>query len=409
MDKEKQLIDELNEITGQIEKEPEKAEYQEKRVKKLFELASLHLFQPGEKYLEYLNLAFSYSQDNDYLFGIGKTNHLKGMREYSLMNYDKAIELYETALQYYDQVNAEVEIASLYNNLGLVFTGLTQYQQAIDNYKKSIVIFKKHQYISGLSNAYNNLGIVHKYMKNYRKARNYYLLDLELSQKTNNIQTMARAYNNLAGLYVQQKKYTEALDAVKKSAQYHKELNNFQALTNNLMIYSQLLFVNKNRKSCFRMLNKAQSYAKKYQNKRALITIYEMKSIFYQKDAQYKKANYYFKLYHQFYLEMFNQEKAQKLAELQALLEKRDTEKKAIMATAIAVSHEMRQPMMVLQANMEMLFIDLESKCTDEKTLKHQKKINESVQKLEEILEKLTNLEEVVYENYTDDVEMIKI
>lgn len=409
MDKESIIRNDLDELEIKINADPDNIEYKKNKVLKLFELATFYIFQSEEKSKEYLLLAEEISVQIDFTFGKGKTNHLRGMREYYLMNYKVAIEYYQKALEFYYISNSNIEIASIHNNLGLVFSALNQFPEAIQYFNKSIPVFIQYQYDTGLANAYNNLGIVYKYKKNYRKALYYYNLDLKISQKNNNIQTMARAFNNLSAVYIQQKKYPEALLCIKNSIQYHKEINNFNGLTNNLMIYAQLLFIDHKKTAAFRVLNEAQNLAKKNNNKRALNTVYEMKEKFYIKDGQYKKAIYFMDLYHKNNLELFNENKAEKLAQIQALLEQRETEKKAIMATAIAASHEMRQPMMILQANLEMLLMDLDHNCKNEKYDKYKSKISEALIRMEDVLNQLIDFKNIRYDQYTDNVDMIKI
>lgn len=403
------LIDQLEEIEKELLKDPDNQDLLRKKILKNLEIAGEKIYQNSEEAKGIINQCYDNAVQNNYIYGQAKSYHLWGMLAYFQMKFKSAIECYEKALDLYQQCESKVELAHIFNNLGLVFTGLNNFEEAISAYQKALVIYKKHPFDVGESNTYNNLGIVYKYLKKYRKAITFYKKDLQIALRTDNKRNLARSYNNLAAAYAQIKNFPNALDAIKKSIQFHKELKNNNGLVFNYLINGHIYFELKDFKKSISMLDQAQRLAKKLENKKAIWSALEMKAMFYTKTGKLAKAIYYFKKYNQLTISIFTEENAQKLAEIQALIEQKETEKNAIMATAIATSHELRQPLMILQGNIEMMQFEMENKGDFEKYGKYHKKMSDSIERIQDILLRLTEFNSLNYEEYTDDVKMIKL
>lgn len=403
------LLEQLKDIEQELLKDPDNEDLLRKRILKNLEIAGEKIYQNSEEAKTIINKYYESSVQINYIYGQAKSYHLWGMVAYFQMKYKSAIECYEKALDLYHQSKSTSEIASIYNNLGLVFTALNNFDEAISAYLKALEIYKKHPYDIGESNTYNNLGIVHKYMKKYRQAINFYKKDLKIALRTNNKRNLARSYNNLAATYIQVKNFPHALEAIKKSIIFHKELKNDNGLVFNYLISGHIYFELKEIKKSIAMLDKAQKLAKQLGNKKAIWGTYELKAMFYAKTGILAKAIYYYKKYNELTVSIFTEDNAQKLAEIQALMEQKETEKNAIMATAIATSHELRQPLMILQGNVEMMQFEMENKGDFAKYEKYHKKMSDSIERIQDILLRLTEFNSVNYEDYTDDVKMIKL
>lgn len=80
--------------------------------------------------------------------------------------------------------------------------------------------------------------------------------------------------------------------------------------------------------------------------------------------------------------------------------------KNAAFATAVTANHELNQPLMVLQGNMEMLLISLEKYELDEKHHKYIDKINTSITRMTRILDKFKASTNIQFEMYSEDTAM---
>ncbi|CAF1191529.1 unnamed protein product [Didymodactylos carnosus] len=144
-------------------------------------------------------------QENSKLSSLG--NLLWRMGE-----YDKAEHYY---LMLIDKTSGEdPDIASYYNNIGLVYNAMGEYSKALDYYEKTLELKLKtlgpnHP---SVATTYNNIGGVYNAMGDYSKALDYYEKTLELDLKTlgPNHPSVATTYNHMGFLYKNQKRYREA-------------------------------------------------------------------------------------------------------------------------------------------------------------------------------------------------------
>ncbi len=85
--------------------------------------------------------------------------------------------------------------------------------------------------------------------------------------------------------------------------------------------------------------------------------------------------------------------------------------KNSVMATVVTTNHELNQPLMVIQGNVEMVNLLLEDKI-DEKTKKYLANIGNAVENMSETLTKLRNLQstgKVTFKKYADSDQMVDI
>jgi response regulator RpfG family c-di-GMP phosphodiesterase len=76
---------------------------------------------------------------------------------------------------------------------------------------------------------------------------------------------------------------------------------------------------------------------------------------------------------------------------------------KSVLAMAVTTSHELNQPLTVIQGSIEMLVI----KHPDLETDKHIKKVIESLNDIANKINKFSNFDNILYKEYTEDVDMI--
>jgi serine phosphatase RsbU (regulator of sigma subunit) len=188
----------------------------------------------------------------------------------------RAIDHFEEALVLLEGNELEYQnmVATLYNNMGNVFSELGNIDKAIDMYTESLKVMMRLKNYVGMGNAYNNIANLHKrsgqkhspikyYRKAYssfKKANNYIglgnvasniiaykIIDNELDsalyycelalqhyEKINNNIGVSLVYSNLASIYSKKKDYTNALIHQNKSIDLIKDLGNANEYANGL-------------------------------------------------------------------------------------------------------------------------------------------------------------------------------
>ncbi|MCD4650736.1 MAG: response regulator [Candidatus Cloacimonetes bacterium] len=91
------------------------------------------------------------------------------------------------------------------------------------------------------------------------------------------------------------------------------------------------------------------------------------------------------------------------LAKKQALIERNNS----ALAIAATTSHEINQPLMILQANLEMLQMNLPEELLKGKNVKYMNNISNSIRRIQDILELINNAQTVRFDSYSEDIQMV--
>ena len=140
-----------------------------------------------------------------------------------IANYDKALEYYNRALrnaiaQYGE---SHPDVATPYNNIGLVYNDQGNYDEALNYYQKALeinlqILGENHPHVA---TSYNNIGSVLANKGNYDETLNYLQKDLKISLQVlgENHPSVATSYNNIGEVLGTQGNYTEALNYLQKA------------------------------------------------------------------------------------------------------------------------------------------------------------------------------------------------
>jgi len=145
-------------------------------------------------------------------------------------DYGKAVEYYDYALHIYLKEYGEEHlfVATIYNNIGTIFMATHDYINAIKNYEKSLYITIKlvgNDHID-VSINYSNLGEVYNLSGEYSKSLTYNLkaLKIALLSVGEKHQDTAIIYNNIGEVYKSKRKFSKAIVNYEKSLNIKKEL-----------------------------------------------------------------------------------------------------------------------------------------------------------------------------------------
>ena len=144
------------------------------------------------------------------------------IQEY-LAYYDKAEQYYQCALQsalnkYGDK---HPNVATSYNNIGLVYGNQGNYSQTLEYCNKALEILlavfgEQHP---DVATSYNNIGFVYSSQGNYSQALEYYnkALEIRLAVFGEQHPDVATSYNNMGSVFDNQGNYSQALEYYNKA------------------------------------------------------------------------------------------------------------------------------------------------------------------------------------------------
>jgi tetratricopeptide (TPR) repeat protein len=133
--------------------------------------------------------------------GMGDSFMDLGIYHWVKGNYADAIHAYDTAIQFFRQLNKPDKVAVTFSNLGMVYSGLGDYPKAINYFLESLRLMEGLSIISKQASTYNSLGVAYKAYGKIDDAFVAYNRSLELFKEANNQLSVAGAYTNIGNVY----------------------------------------------------------------------------------------------------------------------------------------------------------------------------------------------------------------
>ncbi len=167
-----------------------------------------------------------------------------GLSVYFKDDFQKALELYNQALQRAKQVDASLAMSKIYNNIGVTHKALGNYDRALEAHLNSLAIKEELNDRKGMAISYNNMGVIYSTQENLPMAIDYFHKNLKIAEELNLTYRIASANQNIGLIYLRQKNFTRALSYFLSSEASFKEMNHTRGLStvyNNLgVVYKEM-------------------------------------------------------------------------------------------------------------------------------------------------------------------------
>lgn len=188
---------------------------------------------------------------------IGMSHLALGEVGYYKRDFNIALKGYNDALPYFSKLNDSTQLASIYNNIGLVHRFRCDFDSAMIAFRHSLEIDEKLNNIIGIAKSYQNIGLVLMQIGEKSGFYAYTNKALAIYEKLNLQDRLAETANNLAVSYVEDQKYDKA------ESNYLRALAGFRALMdkgnegNVLINLASLYFNQKKNGDALATINKA--------------------------------------------------------------------------------------------------------------------------------------------------------
>jgi tetratricopeptide (TPR) repeat protein len=153
---------------------------------------------------------------------IGLIYNNKGEYDTALDNYNKSLKICQECL-----TPNHPNIATSYNNIGLIYDSKGEYDTALDYYNKSLKIYQESLPANhpDIAISYNNIGLIYNNKGEYDTALDYFNKTLNINQESlpPNHPVIAPSYNNIGLIYDSKGEYDTALDYYNKSLNIYQE------------------------------------------------------------------------------------------------------------------------------------------------------------------------------------------
>ncbi len=151
-----------------------------------------------------------------------------GIAYYLQYQYDNALKYYDKSIELYKKTTNKKDLAGVYINQGISYTYVKKMDLAEINYNEALKIYHEINYKPGFAPAYNSLAKIYYAKKEYAKAISYYKLAEQYSLKSNNKYHLITNYNSLAMCYKELKEYETAKTYSEKSIAISKEVGSVE-------------------------------------------------------------------------------------------------------------------------------------------------------------------------------------
>lgn len=210
-------------------------------------------------------------------------------------NYDLALSYYKDAIILSESDNKD-ELASLYNNMGIVFYKMHEYDSALTYYYLSLNIKEKDPYKSKRARTLQNIASLHLQMGNYSKSKEYFKKLLGIESNLGDKKQVADIYNYLGFLNLKLNKYDLTISNYLKELKLREELNDKDNIDKTLSNIGKIYFLMNNYTKAIEYYKRALKLAEKAANTTYIAKYLSNIGNVYYESKNYKKAlGYYHK------------------------------------------------------------------------------------------------------------------
>ncbi len=148
---------------------------------------------------------------------IGQTYYFEG-------EFNKALEYNTQSLELREKHNHKEGIAHNYNNFANIYISLGDNPAAVDYYQRALTIFQEvnDEYATGM--VYNNMGAMYFRLDDLDKALELFNKTLEISERVNHRHLYATSLNNVANVYHSQEKNEESIEIDLKALEIQRQI-----------------------------------------------------------------------------------------------------------------------------------------------------------------------------------------
>ncbi|MFO7827249.1 MAG: tetratricopeptide repeat protein, partial [Bacteroidales bacterium] len=223
--------------------------------------------------------------------------HALGLTYMRFNNYNKAINLIQEALFFYEEHNNRLDIATATKDMGIIYYNLGNNNSALEQYQKALVIYRELQNDDGIARCYNNIGMIFREKGNFPMALEYLNQSLEIKYNQKNSSGIANTLGNIGHVYFSANEIDKAINHYNKSLEKWLELDNANGISEVYNYLGEVYLKTGEYQKAIDVLLKGNKIATKNKLKQRLIDNYRLLSNVYTEKAEYNNALQYFKQY----------------------------------------------------------------------------------------------------------------
>jgi serine phosphatase RsbU (regulator of sigma subunit)/tetratricopeptide (TPR) repeat protein len=258
--------------------------------------------------------------------------NIRGICYLNLGQYDKSINSFLQSLTLAEEIQDSARMSKALNNLGMIYGFKRDHEKSINYFKESSKIAEFTGDIISLSISYSNIAASCFDVGNYDEGQIYYDKAMDIFKEIGDDEGIAALYVMNGNRLSKQNKFKKALKFYDLAESIYLETGNIESQMS-LYDYKAQLYekVNKKDKALF-YYNKLLEVAKELNATHSLLIAYNGIALIYKEKGEYKKALDNFIIYEAWKDSVYDLNKENAIAEMQAKydFEKEERENKLL-------------------------------------------------------------------------------
>ncbi len=290
----------------------------ETRVDRLNELGYEYwIVDPGQS-IKYGNQALEIAKVLPYESGIAYANRIIGVAHWAQGNLDLAFRFLIAARRGYQQLGDSLSVANSSLNLGMAYADQRNYDLAAQNYEEALSVFRQKGKDSRIATTYSKIADLLILQKKHAPAFDYLNQALVIHRQTGFLYGVAEANQKLGQLSSAQKEWDDAISYFLLAADAGKQRNDQVGLAANYLGIGKAYFAKKDLKLANNYLNRARQLAEKFGLQAIRRDVYLAFKELESRRGNYPKALQFTDLYLNVKDSLFNREKSNLIANMEA-------------------------------------------------------------------------------------------
>jgi signal transduction histidine kinase len=243
--------------------------------------------------------------------------------------YQDAVACYIKCLRIEEYRKDELRIASLNDNLGLLYYYMEVFDKSLDYHQQALAIYQAYNDIPGIARVLNNIGSLHssrefcekrteeEKIADFNTALDFHQRSIDQYSLIPDERGIAKVNQDIASVYNKMKKPEVALGYVQKSLEYYRKINDPEGIEGVLFTLGRTYYRLKDYKRSIEAFRESEKIALEGRLTGGIQYLYEALAMPYYDIGDYKNAyNTYIK-YMTIRDSVYNAEKSRQIIELE--------------------------------------------------------------------------------------------
>ncbi len=340
--------------------------------------------------------------------------------------FQLALKHFLVALDIYKDIKEAHGQGLTYNSIGLIYRD-TAAQRQKDSFNNSLVYFRKALHCAEktsnyrlLADVYNNIGLVYLKKKKYDQTLQNYFLSLKVRVMSPFKENEAITLQNIGNVYKIKGEDDAAYKYFRQALDIRRDLGQRFYLISSLTLMLEFLSEKNMLQEADLVYEEIKQLEPKVKDKFSKITIRESLSKYFEAKGDYKQALIHFKKMRSLEDDYYNIKTDNQLKEMELKHKRKIVRLKhdkkiarekeyAAKAMAVTVSHELSQPVTILQGYLELIIMHNRNFLEDNKNKYYVDNINIAMAKIDLLLKSLNRQKLIRYEPYSLDIDMVTL